>query len=103
MEPLTELEVQCAVRQLATNKARRPDCIPNKFTQQAWPVLQNCILRVFDNFNNLTVDLTQTNKATIVLVPKCENPNSVTDYRTISMIKVLPKLISNVLANRSRE
>jgi hypothetical protein len=49
-----------------------------------------------------TIDLHCTNKANIIMIPKNDNPQSTTDFRPMSMINILPKLISKILANMLR-
>ena len=45
---------------------------------------------------------TNVNDTLVVLIPKCESPSSMRDLRPISLCNVLFKIMSKVLANRSR-
>jgi Reverse transcriptase (RNA-dependent DNA polymerase) len=54
-----------------------------------------------NSFYNESLDLKSINKANIVLVPK-KALREVSDFRPISVINYVPKLISKVLANRLR-
>lgn len=40
------------------------------------------------------------NNITIVLIPKCENPQTMKDLRPISLCNLIYKIISKVLCNR---
>lgn len=58
--------------------------------------------RIFDDFWICNLDLSETNKANIVMIPKKPNSATVGDFRPISIINLIPKLITKVLANRLR-
>lgn len=102
-DPFTENEVQRAVNMLAGNKASGPDGLPNEFLRTFWPELRGEIMEIMKSFYDNSLDLSQVNKANVVMIPKNESPVSVGDYRPISVINLIPKLISKVLANRLKE
>lgn len=57
---------------------------------------------IFTRFHNLYLDLSEINMANIVMVPKKEVAESVHDFRPISIMNLVPKLISKVIVNRLR-
>ena len=44
--------------------------------------------------------LNSLNKTNVVLLPKCENPELMKDFRSISLCNVVYKILSKVLTNR---
>jgi Reverse transcriptase (RNA-dependent DNA polymerase) len=54
-------------------------------------------------FHKEEPNLLPVNRAHIIFVPKVQSLQYVDDYRPISVINFLPKLISKVLANRLRK
>jgi hypothetical protein len=99
-EPFSQEEIHNAVMSLAKNKASGPDGLPAELIQMNWEVLAPDIISIVQDFYNLQIDLTPMNKAHIVLVPKGSDPSNMADYRPISVINLIPKLISKVLVNR---
>lgn len=59
-------------------------------------------MAIFASFYNLDLDLSGINMKNIVMIHKKEVAESVQDFRPISIINLVPKLISKVLANRLR-
>lgn len=57
---------------------------------------------IMHGFHAHTIDLSTINKANVVMIPKKETLDSMGDFRPISVINMMPKLISKVLANRLR-
>ncbi|KAJ4755660.1 RNA-directed DNA polymerase (reverse transcriptase)-related family protein [Rhynchospora pubera] len=96
----TPQEVHQAVLKLAINKASGPDGIPNEFAREKWEVLHKDLMDIFDDPFNLKLNLTELNKAHIILLPKTQSATSLTSYRPISIINYIPKLIAKVLASR---
>lgn len=94
--------MECAIRGLASNKASGPDGIPNEFLKMYWPNLKVHIMAIVQGFHNNTIRLAEVNKANVVMVPKKDSPETVNDYRPISVINIIPKLLSKILANRLR-
>lgn len=44
--PITEVEIEMAIKQLAKNKAFGPNGLPNEFLQVHWPILKNEIMDI---------------------------------------------------------
>lgn len=95
-------EIELAVKQLANNKASGPDGLPNEFVKIYWEDLKHEILRIMNDFYDLTLDLKPFNEARIVMIPKVESSTDTSDFRPISVLNLIPKLISKILANRLR-
>jgi hypothetical protein len=100
MAEFTNEEVKQALYQMAPTKAPGPDGFTMGFYQQHWdtvgPEVCETVLHFF-NSSHMNGPLNFTN---IVLIPKNNNPASVSEYRPISLCNVLYKIISKVLANR---
>lgn len=91
-----------AVKQLARNKAFGPDGLPNEFLQIHWPVVKQEVISIVQGFYDHSIDLSGINQANIIMIPKKEVSEKIGDYRPISVMNAVPKLISKILANRLR-
>lgn len=101
--PILETEIEHAVRGLANNKASGPDGIPSEFIKQYWPELKQEVGGIIEGFFKGQTDLNGFNQANIVMIPKIEVPVKVGDFRPISVINVISKIISKIMANRLRK
>lgn len=88
---------------LAKGKASGPDDLPNEFAQIYWDDLKVEIMAFMEDFYHNRSDLQIANRANVVMIRKHEAPTSVHDYRPISILNLVLKLISKVLTNRLRD
>lgn len=58
------------------------------------------IIQAFDRFYHGSLDLREINRANIIMIPKIDSPSNTRDFRPISIINLVPKLISKLLAIR---
>lgn len=100
--PFCMEEVQAAVFQLANNKASGPDGLPSEFLKTYWLELKSEIFRLMLLFFHNDLNLNQYNEANIVMIPKTDMPKTTSDFRPISVINLIPKLITKILSNRLR-
>lgn len=100
--PFTINEIELVIKQLVNNKASGPDGIPNKFLKVYWNEVKHKIYQIMLNFYHNKLDLQQHNQDNIILIPKIEAPKTISDFRSISVLNLIPKLISKILPNRLR-
>lgn len=58
------------------------------------------LIQLFKDFWTAQLDLTGVNISYITLIPKLVTPTDIKDFRPISLLHSIPKLISKVLALR---
>ena len=67
-----------------------------------WNEIKGEIFAILLQFYEGRLDLGSFNQANIILIPKIEVPITTSDFRPISVLSLIPKLISKVLSNRLR-
>ena len=96
---LTDQEISDALFQIGPLKAPGPDGLPARFFQRNWGLLKDDITSAVKRFfidGSMPVEVNDT---TIVLIPKISHPESLSDFRPISLCNVLYKVVSKCLAN----
>ncbi|XP_020252248.1 uncharacterized protein LOC109829595 [Asparagus officinalis] len=58
------------------------------------------IMKLFEEFYEGTLEINRLNYAHIVLIPKKEDSSVINDYRPVSLLNVIYKVITKVLTNR---
>lgn len=96
----SKAEIWAAVRSCDGNKAPGPDEINMLFFKKCWKVVKKEVLQFMQDFHQYGKLVGGLNSSFITLVPKKDNPISLGDYRPISLIRSLYKIISKVLANK---
>ncbi|XVF73335.1 hypothetical protein PTKIN_Ptkin12aG0193100 [Pterospermum kingtungense] len=99
-KPFSEEEVWEAVRNCDGNKAPGPDGFNFEFIKNHWEMLKDDIMNMMCNLHSSGEIDALINKSFITLVPKCDNPITLKDYRPISLIGCLYKILAKVLAIR---
>ncbi|WVZ90672.1 hypothetical protein U9M48_036954 [Paspalum notatum var. saurae] len=97
----SEDEIWAVIRELPDEKAPGPDGFTGLFYKVAWPIIKADIMRVFNAFWSLDIrSLFLLNDAFLVLLKKKPDASELKDYRPISLIHNVSKLITKVLATR---
>ncbi|CAI0554757.1 unnamed protein product [Linum tenue] len=98
--PFTEKEVWIAISQCNGSKAPGPDGYTIEFFKKAWGIIKSDLLKAFDDFF-LAGSLPQSiAHAFICLLPKKDSVEMVSDFRPISLLGSVNKIIAKVLFNR---
>lgn len=100
-DPISMDEVCEVVNQMPVNKAPRPDGFTGLFFRQCWDTIKEDIMSAISMFCNLhSTYLRWLNLANVVLLPKKDGAEEISDYHPISLINVIAKLIAKILAIR---
>ena len=98
--PFGEDEVLEAVRCMSGDKAPRPDEFTMAFYQACWDVVKKDVIRVMHYFHQYGTFVKSLNATFVVLIPKKVRAIEIKDFRPISLVGSMYKIISKVLANR---
>lgn len=99
-DDITEEEVRRAIGDMPLGKASGPDGLSIEFYKEFWDIIKSDIMDFIKEFMNRGVSMNSINRAIITLIPKKANPEKVSDYRPISVINTVVKLVTKVMANR---
>jgi hypothetical protein len=100
MAPFTAEEVKKALFAIGDFKASRKDGMHAIFFKKLWPLIGDSVTREVLEALNSSVMPEGWNETTIVLIPKVNETEMITQFRPISLCNVLYKIISKALANR---
>jgi mannosylglycoprotein endo-beta-mannosidase len=99
--PFSEEEIWQAVKQMPREKAPSPDGFTGLFFRECWQTIRHDVLaEINSHYNMCCNDLNLCNKASIILLPKKEGAENIGDFRPISLIHAVAKIITKILALR---
>jgi hypothetical protein len=98
---ITEQEIYAAILATAPEKAPGPDGYIGAFFKVCWDIIKvDLIDAIFEIFALRAGCWNLLNSANIILLQKKDGAQSITDYRPISMMHNISKLLAKILANR---
>jgi len=95
-----EEEIKAVVWECGIDKSPGPDGLNFKFIKHFWETLKPDFLRFFDEFHNNGIFPKGGNASFIGLIPKVKDPQSLNEFRPISLIGCVYKILAKTLANR---
>ncbi|XP_026434772.1 uncharacterized protein LOC113332450 [Papaver somniferum] len=95
-----EEEVKNAIKDLGIDRAPGPNGFPMKFFLVCWDFLKEDLMKVFEEFHDHNILHSSLKNNFIALIPKKAGVEEVKDFRPISLIGSVYKIISKVLAER---
>lgn len=99
--PFSEAEIWAAIMASPAEKAPRPDGYSGIFFRACRNTIKDDVMAVFNHFYNMAGgDFSDLNTAMIAHIPKKDGATTMGDFRPISLIHSIAKLITEVLSMR---
>lgn len=98
--PFSSSEVTTTLSNMAPLKSPGPDGLPPIFFQKYWSIIGSDVTSCVLNFLNNNTLPRMLNFTFIMLIPKIDNPNKISQFRPISLCNVIYKIGSKMIANR---
>jgi exonuclease III len=98
-----EMEVWEVVKGMDGDKAPGPDGFTMAFFQSCWAVVKHDVMAVFSEFYRRRQLVKSLNVTFVYLVPKKVDAVEMKDFRPISLVGGMYKIVSKVLANRLKK
>lgn len=95
-----EADINAIIRRMPSDKALGPDRFNGHFLKTCWQIIKQDFYQLCEEFYNGQANLECINESLITLVPKNQNPESVSDYRPISILNSSLKIITKLLVDR---
>ncbi|XP_057808482.1 uncharacterized protein LOC131022959 [Salvia miltiorrhiza] len=101
--PFTEEEIRTAVWNCEGGKSPGPDGFNFNFFKNCWEIIKDDLFEVMRDFHSHGKLAKGSNPSFIALIPKKEGAAVLKEFRPISLINCLYKVISKVLASRLKQ
>ena len=98
-----EEEVRKAIWECGGDKSPGPDGLNFKFIKKFWKIIKPDLLRFLDEFYVNGIFPKGGNASFIALIPKVLDPQQLSEYRPISLIGCIYKIVSKILARRLKK
>ncbi|RVX02750.1 LINE-1 retrotransposable element ORF2 protein [Vitis vinifera] len=102
-QPFSEEEIHSALMEMNGDKAPGPDGFTMAFWQRCWVIVKEEVLEMFKEFYEQSAFIKSMNSTFLVLIPKKGGAEDLGEFRPISLLGGLYKLLAKVLANRLKK
>ncbi|KAJ0575090.1 putative RNA-directed DNA polymerase [Helianthus annuus] len=100
VRPFSKEEIRKAAFDCGSDRAPGPDGFNFNFIKFFWNDLEDDFFKMFSNFHETGEISRGCSTAFITLIPKTTSPVGLKDYRPITLVGVISKIISKVLSER---
>jgi hypothetical protein len=99
-DPFTMDEISTVLKEIPLDKSPGPDGFSGLFMKKSWDIIKNDFIKLANDFYSGNMNLASINTAYITLIPKVNNPETMNEFRPISLVSMPLKFITKLLANR---
>jgi hypothetical protein len=85
---------------MKTDSAPGPDGFPVGFFKHFWPQVKHGILHILNDFVLGRIDISRLNFGILSLIPKVPGADQISQFRPITLINVIFKIVSKAFAVR---
>lgn len=96
----SEEEVWASIKSCDRNKAPGPDGLNLMCFKKCWQIFKADVLQFFKEFHDNGKLVGGVNSSFITLIPKVDGPATISNYRPISLVGSLYKILAKVLTSR---
>ncbi|KAL4561403.1 hypothetical protein LXL04_033569 [Taraxacum kok-saghyz] len=101
--PFSDQEIKDSVWSCSRDKSPGPDGCTVELFKRYWNILGKDVMEAIKEYGNRPYVPKGVNSAFIALIPKKLNPIGVGDFRPISLVGIIQKVISKTMANRLKK
>jgi hypothetical protein len=98
--PFTTQEIDAVIKNMPADKAPGPDGFNGQFLKSCWHIIKEDIYKLYFQFYEGKLNLESINMGHITLIPKIQSPEGVNDFRPITLLNCVLKILTKLLANR---
>jgi len=98
--PFSTNDIDNVIKQMPPDKAPGPDGFNGFFLKSCWEIIKEDFYTLCCDFFNGSLDLQAINNSFITLIPKTNNLVNVNDFRPISLLNCVLKIITKLMAAR---
>jgi hypothetical protein len=99
-KPFSEEEINGALFKMEKNNADGPDGFPIEFYQRSWVFIKQDIMKLFNDFYEVKLDIRRINYGIITLIPKTKEAIKIQQYIPIYLLRCMYKWFTKILTMR---
>jgi hypothetical protein len=103
VEPFSHVDIDNVIKQMPSDKAPGPDGFNGFFMKKCWHIIKEDFYKLCEDFFQGYLCIDSINNSFITLVPKINNPETISDYRPISLLNCSIKILTKLLADRLQQ